>query len=70
MVTNMGELDGTTQESFDDVLLFDWAGLARRDDDDEQFERWLADVSILELEHILDGLLGEYSGSPDLTPAS
>lgn len=53
----------------DDVLFYDAADLARPDED-ELFERWLADVSISDFERLLDDLITDTSGTLGLLSAS
>ena len=65
----MGELDRMSVGSIDDVLFFDTPDLARSGDDDEQFERWLADVSIPDFERLLDVLLADSAESIHVLPA-
>lgn len=62
----MGELDGMFFGAIDDCLFFDSAEVARSDDD-EQFEQWLATVSVRDFERLLDDLLIDSELRPGLS---
>ena len=64
----MSELDGTIYGPIEDLQFFECADLARHGDDDEQFERWLAEVSVSDFERLLDGLFADQRASRE--PAS
>lgn len=52
-----------------DDLLLDVTQSTSSGDDDERFERWLADVSIGDFERILDSLLTDHDLRWEPTPA-
>lgn len=65
MVRIVDDLSGAIFGSIDDVLFFDTPDLARPGADDEQFEQWLAGVSVSDFERLLNELLADSSGSFD-----